>query len=79
MLHDVPKDIGVYPYVEVGMSAALDHQVLTACTAQRAGKEHGVVASAVGDQMWIVQIDHNRQRRRVTVRATEDLPTVETS
>lgn len=74
--HDVPKDIGVYPYVDVGMSEALDHQVLTVCTAQRTAKEHGVVASAVGDQLWIVQIDHNRQRRRVTVRANDDLPTV---
>jgi hypothetical protein len=74
--HAVPKDIGVYPYVEAETDESLDHRVLTVCTAQRAGKAHGNISYTTSGSSWIVKIEHNGQSRSVNIDVAEDLPSV---
>ena len=75
-VHTTPKEIGVYPYLEAEAGESLDHQIMTVCTAQRAGKEHGKVAHTAKGSVVTVKVEHNGQSKTVTVRGDEDLPTV---
>ena len=75
-VHTTPKEIGVYPYLEAEAGESLDHQIMTVCTAQRAGKEHGTVTHTAKGPGVTVKVEHNGQSKTVTVRGDEDLPTV---
>lgn len=77
--HNVSQEIGVYPYVEVEAGEALDHKILTLCTAQESGKVHGRVFWGQGKgsvSIWVASIEHNGQKKNVTVNVDEDLPTI---
>lgn len=74
--HDVPADIGIYPYVETEMKEALDHRIVTVLTAQRAGKDHGTAEVTSQGTTWIVKTDHNGQHSTVSVDSQQDLPVV---
>ncbi|HTY36490.1 MAG TPA: heparinase II/III family protein [Bacteroidota bacterium] len=74
--HNVPKDIGIYPYLEAEAAENLDHKILTICTAQRAGSNHGTVSHAEQGSVLTVKVDHNGQSKTVTIRVDEELPTV---
>jgi hypothetical protein len=76
--HAVPKEIGVYPYIEADASEALDHRILAICTAQRRGKEHGSVSFAKKD-VWTVKVEHNGQLKTVSVNVGEAIPKVSIS
>ena len=75
-VHTTPKEIGVYPYLEAEAGESLDHQIMTVCTAQRVGKEHGKVTHMAKGSVVIVKVEHNGQSKTVTVRGDEDIPTV---
>jgi hypothetical protein len=75
-VHTTPKETGVYPYLEAEAGETLDHQIVTICTAQRAGKEHGKVSHSVQGNILTVKVDHNGQTKTVTLHKDEDLPTV---
>ncbi len=75
-VHTTPKDIGVYPYLEAEAGDALDHQILTICTAQRAGKEHGKITHTVQGSVLTVKIEHNGQSKTVSLNGEEELPAV---
>jgi len=75
-VHTTPKEIGVYPYLEAEAGESLDHQIMTVCTAQRVGKEHGKVTHTAKGSVVIVKVEHNGQSKTVTVRGDEDIPTV---
>jgi hypothetical protein len=75
-VHATPKDIGVYPYLEAEAAESLDHQILTVCTAQRAGKEHGKVLHTTKGSMLNVKIEHNGRSKTVSLNGEEDLPAV---
>jgi hypothetical protein len=77
--HAVPKDIGVYPYVEVGTGDSLDHRMLTVLTAQQASKEHGKVSATSKGSLWTAHVEHNGQVKTVTINVDEDVPTVKIS
>jgi hypothetical protein len=77
--HAVPKEIGVYPYVEVGMGESLDHHVLSVFTAQKTGKEHGSVTTTTEGSVWTAHIEHNGQVKHVSMNVDEDVPTVSVS
>jgi hypothetical protein len=62
--------------VEAEVNDALDHRILTVCTAQQAGKEHGTVSHTVDDSFWIVKVSHNRQTKTVKVDVAEELPRI---
>jgi hypothetical protein len=75
-VHVTPKEIGVYPYLEAEAGESLDHHILTACTAQRAGKAHGAVTHSQTGSVLTVKIDHNGQSKTVTLNVDEELPAV---
>jgi hypothetical protein len=75
-VHTTPKDIGVYPYLEAEAGESLDHQILTICTAQRAGKEHGKVTHTLQGAVLTVKIEHNGQPKTIRIDALEEQPTV---
>jgi hypothetical protein len=75
-VHTTPKDIGIYPYLEAEAAESLDHQILTVCTAQRLGKEHGKVTHTVQGAVLTVKVEHNGQSKTVSLNGEEDLPTV---
>jgi hypothetical protein len=74
--HPVPKDIGVYPFIQAEASESLDHRILTVCTAQRNAKEHGEVTATSSGSLWTVKVNHNGQSKVITINVDEDLPTV---
>ncbi len=75
-LHAVPKDIGIYPFVEVETREALDHWVVTVMTAQQAAKAQGTVEISSSGSTVAIKVQHNGQSKNVTINVTEDLPTV---
>ncbi|MCI0691713.1 heparinase II/III-family protein [candidate division KSB1 bacterium] len=75
-LHNVPQDIGVYPYVEAEAKEALDHLLLTVCTAQEAGKSHGKVAVTMKSSTWNISGKHNQREFVVEITVGDDLPVV---
>lgn len=75
-VHTTPKDIGVYPYLEAEAGESLDHQILTVCTAQRAGNEHGRVTHTSKGSVLTVKVEHNGQSKTVSLNGEEDLPAV---
>jgi len=75
-VHTTPKDIGVYPFLEAEAGESLDHRILTVCTAQRAGKEHGKVSHTAAGSSWTVKVEHNGQSKTVTLNGDEDLPAI---
>ena len=74
--HAVPEDVGIYPYVEVEALDSLDHRILTVCTAQEAGEEHGKISHTATDPIWTVKVDHNGQSKTVGINVDEELPRV---
>ena len=75
-LHDVPKDIGVYPFVEAEADDSLDHHLLTILTAQEAGKNHGTVSATSTGSVWTAKIEHNGQVKNIRINVDEDIPTI---
>jgi hypothetical protein len=75
-LHNVPQDIGVYPYVEAEAKEALDHFLLTVCTAQEIGKSHGKIAVTTKGSVWNVTGKHNQKELAVEIKVDNDLPVV---
>ncbi len=75
-LHNVPQDIGVYPYVEAEAKEALDHLLLTVCTAQETGKTHGKVAVTMKGSAWNVTGKHNQRKFALEIKVDDDLPVV---
>jgi hypothetical protein len=74
--HVVPKEIGVYPFVEVAAEESLDHHILSVFTAQQVGKEHGKVSSTSRGSLWTARIEHNGQVKSVSINVDEDVPTI---
>ena len=75
-LHAVPKDIGVYPYVEAETGESLDHWIVTAMTAQQAAKTQGTIEISSSGSIVAIKVQHNGQSKSVTINVAEDLPTV---
>jgi hypothetical protein len=74
--HVVPKDIGVYPFIEVAAEESLEHHILSVFTAQQVGKEHGKVSSTSKGSVWSAHIEHNGQVKTVSINVDEDVPTI---
>jgi len=74
--HDVPADIGVYPFIEAESSSAIDHRIVTVCTMQDAKKSHGSVKGEYKKNAFDIRIEHNGQKRHVQIKTDELLPIV---
>ena len=75
-LHNVPQDIGVYPYIEAESKAAAEHLLLTVCTAQESGKAFGKRVIVTSGSRWKALIEHNQKKYEVEINVNEDLPVV---
>lgn len=74
--HNVPKDIGVYPYIEAGSPEAREHTLLTVCTAQETGKNFGKRTVSTTGSLWKTLIEHNQKKYEVEINVSNDLPVV---
>lgn len=74
--HNVPKDIGVYPYIEAESKEAREHLLLTVCTAQETGKAFGKRKIVTNGLLWKALIEHNQKKYEVEINLTADLPVV---
>lgn len=73
---NVPVEHGMHPYAEVESGAALDHLVLTVCTAQQAGKKHGPLQVRSTANGWTVKGTHNGHPIDVSFTTAADVPLV---
>lgn len=73
---NVGPDHGTHPFAEAESAAALDHAILTLCTAQAHGKEHGALTAAWEDGAWTVAGIHNGRRVNVRIRPDHALPDI---
>lgn len=73
---NVPPDKGIHPYAEAESSPALDHAILTVCTAQAKGKEHGSLAVVWREGVWTVTGTHNGRRVNVSIRPDVSMPDI---
>lgn len=73
---DVPAENGVHPYAEVESASSLDHLILTICTAQQSGKQHGTLGVQTTGKGWKINGTHNGQAINVTIDGSADIPVV---
>jgi hypothetical protein len=72
----VPDDPTSHPYVEVNSGSALEHRILTVCTMQEAGKEHGALELVRSGNVWTVKGRHNGVNVNVRIDCAGDQPEV---
>lgn len=72
----LPEEKGIYPYVEVASDNAVEHMLLTVCTAQAESQSHGMFEVRRDGTKWTVEGTHNGRHHKVTVQTREDIPTV---
>ena len=72
----VPEANGIHPYVEVNSEAAIEHLVLTVCTAQETGKNHGQLTVTRKGNVWTIAGKHNALALNVRIDVSNDLPDV---
>ncbi len=75
-MHSVAQEHGVYPFAEVSLGEALEHRILTVCTAQQSAKEHGTLSLSREGNIWTVKGIHNARAVNVRIDSSTDLPTV---
>ena len=73
---DLPVEYDVHPYAEVESGAALNHLVLMVCTAQQAGKEHGILNVQMTARGWMVKGTHNERSINISIDAAADVPQI---
>ena len=73
---NLPAEYGVHSFAEVESASALDHLILTVCTAQKAGKEHGKLNVRTTETGWTINGSHNGRSIKVTLVASSDIPDV---
>jgi hypothetical protein len=72
----VSGEHGVFPFAEIATAEAMEHHVLTVCTAQEAGKQHGVLSVSKLGNVWGVHGTHNGQTITVSIDIGQDTPGV---
>jgi hypothetical protein len=73
---NLPAENGVFPYAEVESESALEHLVLTVCTAQQAGKAHGTLSVQATGNGWKVNGSHNGRTINIAIETSTDIPKV---
>lgn len=75
----VPEEKGIHPFAEVESPAAAAHAMLTVCTGQKAGSDHGTFRVERQGEDWIVEGRHNGAAIAVRIRPGQDAPQVTVS
>lgn len=70
-------DHGVHPFAGVQAAAALDHQLLTVCTAQKRPDSHGLLSVKRQGAIWTVTGRHNARAVNVRIDMSTELPGVQ--
>jgi hypothetical protein len=72
----LPADVTPHPFVEVRSAPALDHAVLTVCTAAAAGASHGTLVATRVDRLWTVDGTHGGKKIHCTIDSRDDVPVI---
>lgn len=64
---DLPEQDGVFPFIEVESPAALEHEIFTISTAQKAGGAHGTVTARREGAGWRLSGEHGGQKISATL------------
>lgn len=72
----IPAQFGVYPFAEIATGDALEHRILTVCTAQQEGKQHGDISIHRAGNAWTIRGTHNARSLNLVIDCTGDLPEV---
>jgi hypothetical protein len=72
----VAQELGIYPLAELSSADALEHRIITVCTAQEAGKSHGALTLARSGNGWHVKGIHNLRSVDITIDCSGDQPEV---
>jgi hypothetical protein len=75
-VHPLAPELGVYPYAEIVAAGNAEHRILTVCTAQQSGKEHGRLMFSREGTIWTVSGTHNSQTVQVRLDCSGDIPEV---
>jgi hypothetical protein len=65
---------GIFPFVEVAADPALQHGILTVCTAAPAGAAHGMLSVSYKKDVWRVKGTHGEQTVALTLAAGREGP-----
>ena len=60
---------GIYPFAEIADAPALDHEILSVCSARPTGSEHGALAIERTAGFWRVSGTHAGQKIQITLTA----------
>jgi YbbR domain-containing protein len=75
--HNVPADIGIYPYVEVESEQDMTHEIMTVCIASGPKKEQSEVAITKKENTWTAAGKHAGKKFKVSVSVGGEKPVVE--
>ena len=67
----------MHPFVEVQSPEALEHTLVTVCTAQQAGKEHGTLTVEKNGPVFEISGRHNARTVRMRISTQQDLPEID--
>jgi hypothetical protein len=74
--HDLPEDVGVFPFIEAVSASATEHDIVTACTTAPAGGAHGALAVKREGDAWRVTGTHAGRKVDVTIRGAAAVPEI---
>lgn len=73
---NVPADKGIHPYAEISTESSPAHAVVTLCTAQKTGADHGNLRATLQGEVWTIRGAHNGKTCAVTIDTGGNLPHV---
>ncbi|MEW6510946.1 MAG: heparinase II/III family protein [Bacteroidota bacterium] len=74
--HNLPPDKGIHPYAEAESAPANEHMILTVCTAQKTGGEHGTLSVTREKETWNVKGSHNGRQIDVSIDPRTPVPKI---
>jgi len=70
----LPAEHGVHPFAEVQSAHAMEHILLTVCTAQESGKPHGTLRVQQSASGFEIAGQHNARSLRMRISTEHDIP-----
>lgn len=75
--HNIPADIGIYPYVEAESDLGTVHEIVTVCIANGLKKGNNDIAIAKKENTWTTSGKHNGKSFKVSFSITDQKPIVQ--
>jgi hypothetical protein len=70
----LPSEHGVHPFAEVQSAEAVEHIILTVCTAQESGKPHGILRVQQSASGFEIVGRHNARSLQMRISTEHDIP-----